>query len=171
MSRKQSGFTLIELVVVISIIAILAAIAMPRFINLQTQARIAKLNGFLGSMKSASVLAHAGCLVDLAGLTTPSTCTAAAGTVNMEGVNVLMANQYPAANILTVTNTGGILLAAQLSAPGAASPDGYSAALAGTVLTITLNGATTPANCSFTYTEATAGPVAPVFSVPITTGC
>ena len=169
---KQSGFTLIELVVVISIIAILSAVALPRYINLQTQARVAKLNAFLGSMKSAAVLAHAGCLVDLAGLTTPTTCTATAGTVNMEGVNVLMDNQYPAANTLTVTNTGGILLAAQLSDPGATSPDGYSASLAGTVLTITLNGAATPANCSFTYTAATAAPfVAAAFSVPTITGC
>jgi len=171
-NRRQSGFTLIELVVVISIIAILAAIAMPRYINLQTQARIAKLNAFLGSMKSAAALAHAGCLVDLAGLTTPTACTAAAGTVSMEGSTVVMANQYPAANIITTSPTGGILLAAQMSAPGATSPDGYSAALVGTVVTITLNGATTPATCSFTYTAATAPPfVAPIFSVPLTAGC
>jgi MSHA pilin protein MshA len=173
MTKKQSGFTLIELVVVISIIAILAAIAMPRYIALQSQARIAKLNAFLGSMKSAAALAHAGCLVDMAGLTTPAVCNipVGAGTVSMEGSTVVMANQYPAANIINTSPTGGILLAAQMSAPGVGSPDGYSATLAAGVLTITLNGATTPANCSFLYTAALAGPVAPVFSAPVTGGC
>lgn len=42
MRKSQSGFTLIELVVVIAILGILAGFALPRFANLQAQARIAK---------------------------------------------------------------------------------------------------------------------------------
>lgn len=51
--KRQSGFTLIELVVVIVILGILAATAAPKFMNLQGDARISTLNGLKGSVKSA----------------------------------------------------------------------------------------------------------------------
>ncbi len=161
MTHKQSGFTLIELVVVISIIAILAAVAIPRFINLQTQASIAKLNGFLGAIKSASALAHAGCLVDLAGLTTPSTCTVAAGTVNMEGTAVTMANQYPDAT------AAGIAAAAQI----VSGQDGIFVTVANPMF-IDLGTAANP-TCRISYTQATAGPpiIAPIITLVGTAGC
>ena len=51
--KRQSGFTLIELVVVIVILGILAATAAPKFMNLQGDARASALNGLKGSVKSA----------------------------------------------------------------------------------------------------------------------
>lgn len=158
MSRKQHGFTLIELVIVISIIGILAAVALPRFINLQVQARTAKAQAIFGSIKSAAALARANCVVDLAGLTTPTTCTLTGGTTNMDGTAVAMVEQYPAATL------AGIIAAAQLN-PGS---DGVTITAGNPILIDVVGGTTT--TCSISYTAATAGPVAPAILLT-TTGC
>jgi MSHA pilin protein MshA len=54
----QSGFTLVELVVVIVILGILAAFAVPRFMGLEDQARVAAVNSLAGSLRSGATMAH-----------------------------------------------------------------------------------------------------------------
>jgi MSHA pilin protein MshA len=58
---RQSGFTLIELVMVIVILGVLAAVAVPRFINLGQEARIAAVNAFAGTISTAASNAHLAC--------------------------------------------------------------------------------------------------------------
>ena len=55
---SQHGFTLIELVVVIIVLGVLAAFAVPRFMGIDTQARIASVNSLAGTLRSTATMAH-----------------------------------------------------------------------------------------------------------------
>jgi len=129
MNKATKGFTLIELVVVITILGILAAFAIPRFANLETEARIAAVQGLAGSVRSGATLAHSLSLAK--GL-------APADPVDMEGTAVAMANRYPTAAAIqaTLVDTTGFDFAGGV---------------------FEKQGATDPAECSVTYVAPAAG--------------
>lgn len=152
---SSAGFTLIELVVTISIIAILAAVALPRYIALQTQARAAKMEAIYGGIRSAAMLAHAQAL---------ATNSTAAATVNMEGALIDQVNGYPTANAT------GIINALQLNAVNDQVTISAGGAAAGSTITIDINGATVAANCRVSYTSALAN-ASPIIALPGAPDC
>ncbi len=130
MSRSgQRGFTMIELVVVIVILGILAAFALPKYMGLENQARIAALNGMTGSIRSAANMAHGVWLA-----------SGNPATITVDTVTVTMVDGYP--------NAAGIQTLIQ-------DTTGFTVAVAGTTTTFTPNNSRTPATCKVVYNQAT----------------
>lgn len=91
--KKQGGFTLIELVVVIVILGILAVTAAPRFLNLQGDARDASLQGLKGAMQGAAGIVYGRAAIS-------GNEASASGSVTIDGVSgaVSLVWGYPAAS-------------------------------------------------------------------------
>ena len=146
---RQGGFTLIELVVVITILGILAAFAVPKFIALDSQARIATIDGLAGSVRSAAALAR--------GL---SMAMGTPASVSMEGSTVNLVNNYPDSSL-----TG---IAAAVNSNNGASGD-FTFTAGGTAATgpatWTKNGSPTAANCVVNYTPPAAAGAAPTVTI------
>ena len=104
MQKRQAGFTLIELVIVIVILGILAAAALPRFSDLSTDARVAAINGLAGSIRAAAGIAKSTQLAK--GYTS-------AQDVTLDGTLVQMQAGYPMAETISaaLTDTAGFTVA------------------------------------------------------------
>jgi MSHA pilin protein MshA len=148
MKNQQSGFTLIELIMVIVILGILAAFALPKFADLSGDARASSIAGALGSVRSASAIVHSAALAK--NLTAAASATQ---VVTLEGTAILLDFGYIKATVVDLT------AAAQLSSEFAVTGTGP--------VTVTLG------TCSFTYTAATAstGAVISAIAGKTASGC
>ncbi|MGR5158874.1 type II secretion system protein [Vibrio owensii] len=156
--KRQGGFTLIELVVVIVILGILAVTAAPRFLNLQSDARESALQGLKGAIDGASGIVFGKAAID--GIETKAPDT----TVKVE--DVLVGYGYPAAKTGGLDNAVNGLSADWALVNEGSDPQTLVATFVSGDLTAGFDATKNTVekvkagNCYVTYTEATSGAVA-----------
>ena len=120
MRRHNSGFTLIELVIVIVILGILSAFALPRFADLSSDARQAKMEAAYGAMQSAASIVSMACRTSAD--CDPSEPDNFSGgdenEITVEGKDITLAFGYPRRTTAGIARASGIEQGLKLNEDG-----------------------------------------------------
>ena len=167
MRRNNGGFTLIELIVVIVILGILAVTAAPKFVDLQSDARLATLNGMKAAINSAVSLTYGKSLV------TGVEKVASGSKVWINGEEVDVCYGYPCAEAAKIQK---VLDIGEFNKCGASStPAGdwcYGEQTDTTKINIYIaNGYSASSKCYVTYEQPTGVGVAPKVALPSDVSC
>jgi len=159
--KRSQGFTLIELIVVIAILAVLLATAAPKFFDLQKEARKSAINGLRAAVDSARVMAN-GMLV----------AAGSPGNSSMliEGSTVTNTNSYPtgsAAGIVAATRFDTTVFGTSVGPSGSSGGPTISTGM----VWFYIKSATDVNNCGFTYSDASTTGTSAFVGTTVISGC
>lgn len=140
MKRSQLGFTMIELIVVIVILGVLAATALPKFLDLRGDSVSAAVNGVASQLSSAMTINYGGCAAT-GQVVTPNKCVAISNCA--QGASLLAGGVLPSTGNTTYTITSALL------GSGSAGDNSETG-----VCTLTATNGSTTATATFTGVSA-----------------
>ena len=117
--KKQSGFTLIELMIVVAIIGILAAVALPAYQDYTKRARYAEIINMAGGVKVAVEL----CVQEAGGVLT--NCGTGTGATSEQGVNSAATTGASNAAVTSIAVAAGVITVTPVAANGIVAGDTY----------------------------------------------